>query len=136
MRYEWGLAIGHTYAHKDAVAANSNVLQRQRLDADPYSTEGGQIVQPASIHGSDEVLELPLVPTRAEEVEMQVRNEHDDMIVDITEGNQDGEGAGEGDIESDSEGGSDDSDGDCSGLEGDIDELEDERELALFGDEF
>ena len=130
MRYEWGLAVGHTYTHKDAVAANRNVLQRQRLDADQYITEGGQIAQPASIHSSGEVLEPLLAPTEVEEVEMQVQDEPD------TEGDRDGEGASDRDIEGDSEGESDDSDGDCSGLEGAIDELEDKRELALFGDEF
>jgi hypothetical protein len=26
MRYEWGLAVGHTYAHSDATAANEKVL--------------------------------------------------------------------------------------------------------------
>ncbi|KAJ3522964.1 hypothetical protein NMY22_g11660 [Coprinellus aureogranulatus] len=30
MRYEWGLAVGHTYTHGDAILANEEILARQR----------------------------------------------------------------------------------------------------------
>lgn len=43
MRYEWGLAVGHAYAHADAVAANEEVLSRRRDREQVLSTRRSTI---------------------------------------------------------------------------------------------
>lgn len=44
MRYEWGLAVGHTYTHCDAVGANLEIISRSKKhDAwGPVQSEGGR----------------------------------------------------------------------------------------------
>ena len=42
LRYEWGIGVGHTYAYKDATAANNRVLLTHSPPHNaPELTEGG-----------------------------------------------------------------------------------------------
>ena len=132
MRYEWGLAVGHTYTHKNAAVANQNILELQR----GFGSAESEAVQPLSSGGG--VPEAPFVPTghleEAQILGMGKEKQTAEEPGQTAEGGEDREEGGDGEV--DSEDDSDDSDGDCSGLEGYIDELEDEKELFLFGDNF
>lgn len=55
MRYEWGLAVGHTYTHRLAVAVNLDVLARQKARSTSSSRgEGREAMDTGTIGNSGE----------------------------------------------------------------------------------
>ncbi|TEB23227.1 hypothetical protein FA13DRAFT_1640158, partial [Coprinellus micaceus] len=148
MRYEWGLAVGHTYAYKDAAIANSDILCGQGLLSDDLAvplgprppTSPDDPVAPANSDGGpkdgkDDGLAEELGGGVAE------GDARDEEGEDEDEGEEDGEGD---DDEGEEDGEGDDDEGDSEGDELDSDDeersardleydSEAEKELALFG---
>ncbi|TEB31005.1 hypothetical protein FA13DRAFT_1629839, partial [Coprinellus micaceus] len=143
MRYEWGLAVGHTYAYKDAAIANSDILRGQGLLSDdlavpqeprppttpddpeaPENSEGGSTDGKGG--GSADELGQEIAEGDAKDEEGEEGEGDDDD--DDKEDKEDGEGG------DDSEGDETDSDDDEQRRARDLEyDSEAEKELALFG---
>ena len=144
MRYEWGLAVGHTYAFKDAANANSDVLRGQGLLSDDLSVSRES--------GPRAAVDDPAAPANGDGGST-VDGKDDGTADEISQGAAEGdalEDEDENENENEGEDKDKDKDSDDDDDEEEVDELDDdddeeknarnleydleaEKELALFG---
>lgn len=130
MRYEWGLAVGHEYAHRDATKANQAVLARPGHiePGDPLLRAPTTVTSPPhSAHPNRERTEV--IDPGSDDLEPGIGAPR--VIRDTCMDKGEGE-LGGGDWESDTES----QDGDDEDFFSDPGrDSEEEREAALFGDQ-
>ena len=118
MRYEWGLAVGHTYAYKDATKVNETVIAGRNWGR--IGSTGGP--EPGSVN--DAIHPISSASSEGEQNTIPLRQEPPDAL-DLPPG-ESGENEGQSDEES------------CPGDDEDYfsepgQDSEDEKEAELFG---